>query len=59
MRSGNISNICNVILYIQWTAFCTDLQIDNLIEEPNLPYVKILQVYGHRVFHGHYYSKSK
>ena len=53
VSGGKISNSWNVDLYTQWTAFCTDLQLDHLLEDPNPPSVKILQVYGHWVCHGH------
>ena len=53
---GNISNSQTIALYTQWTALCTDLQLDHLIKDPNLPSVKILWVYGHWVCHGQYYS---
>ena len=56
MRGGNISNSRTVPLYTKWTALCTNLQIYHLLEDLNLPSVMILQVYGHRVFHDHYYS---
>ena len=43
-------------LYSQWTAFCSNLQVDNLLEEDILPYVEILPVYGHRIRYGRYPS---
>ena len=45
--------------YYQWTDFYTDLQGDHPLEDGILPYVDILKVYGHRVRHGHYSSRSK
>ena len=53
VRGGNIYNSQTVNLYTQWTTFCTNLQLDHLLEDPNPPSVKILQVYGHWVCHGH------
>ena len=58
MQDCNISNRRTVTLYTQWTAFCIDLQLNHLLEDPNIPYVDILQVYGHRVFHSHSSSQS-
>ena len=59
MHNGNIFNIRIITLYTQWTAFCTDLKLDQLLEDPNLPSANILQVYGHWVHLNHYYSQSK
>ena len=59
MDGGNISNSRTVTLYTHWNALCTDLQINHLLEEPNLPYVNTLQVYGNKVCYGHYSSQSK
>ena len=58
MRRGKISNSRTFTLYTHWTNFCINLQLDHLISKPNPPFVEILQVYGHRVNHGHYYSQS-
>ena len=58
MHGGNISNSQTVALYTHWTALCTDLKLDHLIEDLNLPSIKILQVYVHQVCHSHYYSRS-
>ena len=33
VHGGNISNSQTVALYTQWTAFCTDLKIDHLLED--------------------------
>ena len=31
--------------------------MDHMLEDPEDPVIDILQVFGHRVCHGHYYSR--
>ena len=57
MRDGTIYNSHTVTLYTQWTVLCTNLQLNHLLEDPNLPSVDILQVYGHWARHGNYSSQ--
>ena len=59
IRGGHIANGRNVTIFSQWTAFCSHLQIDHLLEDEIPPYTDILQVYGHRVRHSHYSYRSK
>ena len=37
--------------------FCTKIQIDHMLEDPEDSVIEILQVFGHRVRHGHYSSR--
>ena len=53
VNSSNISNRWTITLYNQWTAFFTNLHIYHLLEDPNLPSSKILQVYIQQVHHSY------
>ena len=37
--------------------FCTKMQMDHILEDPDDPVIEVLQVFGHRVRHGHYSSR--
>lgn len=54
VRGGHVSSARTSVLYNQWTSFCASLQIDHRLQGDSLPTIEILQVYGHRVRHGHY-----
>ena len=58
VQGGHVSNLHTVSLYGQWSSFCTILHLDYLLEEPDLPTIKILQVYGHQVCNGGFSSRS-
>ena len=53
-RNVDISDARTVNLYEQRMSLCTKMQIDHMLEDPDLPAVGILKVYGHRVRHGVY-----
>ena len=53
----NIYNSYTIIFHTQWTAFCAGLQVDHLLEDPNLTSFEILQVYRQQVLRGHYSSQ--
>ena len=38
-------------------SFCTKIKMDHMLEDPEDPVIDILQVFGHRICHGHYYSR--
>ena len=38
-------------------SFCTEMQMNNMLEDQEEPVINILQVFFHRVRHGHYYSR--
>ena len=40
--------------YIDWMSFCTEMQMDHILEDPEDPVIDILQVFGHKVCHRHY-----
>ena len=52
VRGGYVSNRRTVALYSQWSSFCTNLQLEHLLEDPDIPNINILQVYGHRARNG-------
>ena len=59
VRAGNIANNCTAFLYDQFQEFCAIMQIEHWLDDPALPVADILQVYGHRVRHGHWSKLSQ
>ena len=47
-----------IILYMQWISFCTDLHINHMLQDHGVPAIETLQVYTHRLHHGHYSKQS-
>ena len=43
--------------YKQWVSFYTDVQINHMLQDPGFPTIEILQVYGHRDCHKHYFKQ--
>ena len=56
VRGGHVSYEKTAKKYSDWMSFCTKMQIDHMDEDPEDPVINILQVFGHRVWHGHYSS---
>ena len=42
------------MMYWQWSALCATLLANTTLQDPSIPCIKILQVYGHRVWHAKY-----
>ena len=59
IRAGNIANNRTAFLYNQFQEFCATMQIEHWLDDPTLPVAEILQVYGHRVRHGHWSKLSQ
>ena len=57
VQSGNIQDVCQQRLCRQWADFCFTLSVVPTLQNASLPQVEILQVYGHRVKHSHYYKQ--
>ena len=53
VRVGNMSDTHMAFLYNQFREFCTTLQIEHQLDDPDLPVAEILQVYSYRVRHRH------
>ena len=56
IQGGHVSYEKTAKKYSDWMSFCTKMQIDHMVEDPEDPVINILQVFGHRVRHGHYSS---
>ena len=49
VRGGNVSHKRTIKEYEIWRSFCADIGVDHFMDDPSLPVVEILQVYGVRV----------
>ena len=58
VRGGHVSNRRTVSLYSQWSYFCSNLHLDHLLKEPDIPDIKILQVYIYQVNNGGFSSRA-
>ena len=58
VRGGHVSNHHIVTLYVHWSSFFYNLQMNHLLEDPDIPDIDILQVYGHRVHNVGFYSRA-
>ena len=54
VRRGHVSNSRTSTLYQHWVSFCSDLSLDHRLQDSQVPAIELLQVYGHRIRHGHY-----
>ena len=52
VRGGHIASDKTARKYRDWMAFCTEMQIDHTLEDPEVPTVEVLQVFGVRVRDG-------
>ena len=57
-QGGHVSKICTVALNGQCSSFFTYLQLDHLLEDPDIPAIDILQVYGHWLHNGAFFSQD-
>ena len=51
-----VYNCLIVALYGWWSSFYANLHMYHLLEDPDIPDIKILQVYGHWFCNGGFYS---
>ena len=58
VQGGHVSNRCTVALYGQCSSFCTDFQLDQLLEKPDIPTINTLQVYRQWVRNGGFSSQA-
>ena len=53
VRGGHVSCKNMAKKYNDWMSFCTKMNMDHMLEDPEDPVIEVLQVFGHRVRHGH------
>ena len=51
VRGENASCEKTAEKYSYWMFFCTKMQMDHMLEDPEDPVIEIIQVFGHRVRH--------
>ena len=56
IRGGHISCEKTAKKYSDWMSFCTKIHMDHMLENPEDPVIKVLQLFGHRFRHGQYYQ---
>ena len=56
VRASNMADTHTAYLYDHFRKFCATLQIENWIDDHAFPVAEILQVYGYRVCHRHWYK---
>ena len=54
VRAGTTQDVKQHRLYQQWTDICFTLSFNPDLQDTYIIFIKLLQVYGHRVRHVHY-----
>ena len=51
VRAGTTQDVRQQRMYQQWTDLCSTLLVNPDIQDPSIPHIELLQVYGHRFQH--------
>ena len=54
MRSGTTQDARHQRLYRKWADFCATLSVNPNLQDPSIPRIELLQVYGHCVWNAKY-----
>ena len=57
VRGGHIDNEKKARKYLDWMDFCAKMQIDHTLEDPEVPIMEVLQVFGVRIYDGSFYNR--
>ena len=58
VRGGNVSHQRTITEYGLWQSYAADLCFDHFLDDPTIPVVEVLQVYGVRTRDGDYSKRS-
>ena len=58
IRAGTTQDARHQKLYKQWSNFCITLEVNCALQDPSVPRMEVLQVYGHRVRHAQYSKRQ-
>ena len=58
MRAGTTQDARQQRLYWQWADFCATLSVNPTLQDPSIPRIELLQVYGHLVWHAKYVKRQ-
>ena len=54
VQDGTTQDAIHKRVYWQWAEFYATLLVNPVIQDSSIPRIKLIQVYGHRVWHANY-----